>query len=42
MNRREEFRVKLEEILKRGDKEELEEYAVEALKMGWYNIPTTS
>ncbi len=36
MNRREEFRVKLEEILKRGDKEELEEYSIEALKMGWY------
>jgi hypothetical protein len=36
MNRREEFRAKLEEILKRGDKEELEEYSIEAIKMGWY------
>ncbi len=36
MNRREEFKVELEKILKDGNKEDLEHYAIEALKMGWY------
>ncbi len=36
MNKREEFKKTLMEVLKRGDKEELENYSIEALKTGWY------
>ncbi|MEO0201281.1 MAG: hypothetical protein ABIL03_00765 [candidate division WOR-3 bacterium] len=36
MNKREEFKRKLRDILERADKDELKYYSIEAIKMGWY------